>query len=93
MRYEPNRTMDFPAAKRITGNGRSVEELLNLARFAWQPGNLDRFMWQQAQTIAGFASRLSVIQGAYVAKHGRKMTEGEKAANVANGEGWKNISW
>lgn len=93
MPYVPNRIQDFAAAKRITSNGRSVDELIELARFSWVPGNLDRFYAQQAQTIAGFASRLSNIQSAFVAKHGRKLTEEERSANVAAGQEWKNASF
>lgn len=87
----PNRAADFAAAKRITSNGRSVAELIALAEFAWVPGNMDRFYWGQAQSIAGFASRLSNIQSAYVAKHGRKLTEEERAENVRNGQEHLNV--
>jgi len=82
----PNRAADFAAAKRITSNGRSVAELIELAEFAWEPGNLEQFYWSQAQSIAGFASRLTNIQAAFVAKRGRKLSAEEREENVRNGQ-------
>lgn len=82
----PNRAADFAAAKRITSNGRSVAELIELAEFAWEPGNLEPFYWSQAQSIAGFALRLTNIQAAFVAKRGRKLSAEEREENVRNGQ-------
>ena len=87
----PNRAADFAAAKRITSNGRSVAELIELAEFAWEPGNLERFYWSQAQSIAGFASRLTNIQAAFVAKRGRKLSAEEREENVRNGQEHLNV--
>lgn len=95
MPYHPaNRDADIASANRITSNGRSVSELLDLARFAWEEGNVDQWTWNQAQTVAGFAARIAAIQAAYVQKRGRKLSPEEKAANIAAGDEYKNnLDW
>lgn len=87
---------EWKAAAEVTGNGSTPEQLVELADWAWSSLGADRqtnYVWQQAQTIHGFAAQLAVIQGLRTARCRKPLTEAQKEANVEAGDGWKNSEW
>lgn len=89
-RYQICGGKDGAAVSRLVSNGETPEQLIELARFAWGPGNLRDFHRDRARSITGFAASLPVIQAAYASAHPRALTEAEKAANIASGDEWQN---
>jgi hypothetical protein len=77
---------DGANVKRLVSNGQTPAQLIELAEFAWEPGNMSQFYSSNSQSIGGFMKFLPQIQHAFVAKRGRKLSAEEREENVRNGQ-------
>jgi hypothetical protein len=82
---------DGANVKRLVSNGQTPAQLIELAEFAWEPGNMSQFYSSNSQSIGGFMKFLPQIQHAFVAKRGRKLSAEEREENVRNGQAHLNV--
>lgn len=81
--YPFTSSRDGGAAAKLTANGKTPEQLIELARFAWKSRN--EFTRNRTQTIYGFADQLAVVQAEYGRKHGPTIVARDKI----EGEEWR----